>query len=203
MKEKATLFINEKRVEADALAVLKKAAVELLPYEKIAGSLAEIPATACLLMDPATTNQKLANILPEAVEVVEGASPSRALKAIKNATEIARMKDCHQRDGVAMVRFIRWLDDNISGGKLDEVNIDEKLCSLRAESEMFKGVSFPSIVGYGPHGAICHYRADNESKLNVKTRGLLLVDSGGQYPDGTTDITRTFACGKMTYEETA
>ena len=200
-EDKATLFINEQRIETDALAALEKASVELQPYEAIAEQLAIIPATACLLMDPVTTNQKLANTLPKEVEVIKGASPSRALKAIKNETEIARMKDCHQRDGAAMVRFIRWLGDNIPTGKLDEVNIDEKLCALRAESEQFKGVSFPSIVGYGPHGAICHYRADEESKLDVKTEGLLLIDSGGQYPDGTTDITRTFACGNMTNEE--
>ena len=200
-EEKATLFINEQRIETDALAALKNASIELQPYETIADQLAALPETASLLMDPVTTNQKLANIVPESVEVIEGASPSRALKAVKNEVEIARMKDCHQRDGAAMVRFIRWLGDNIPTGRLNEVNIDEKLCALRAESKLFKGVSFPAIVGYGPHGAICHYRADDESKLDVKTKGLLLIDSGGQYPDGTTDITRTFACGHMTEEE--
>lgn len=200
-EEKVTLFINEQRIEADALAALKKASVELQPYEAVTEQLANIPATACLLMDPVTTSQKLASALPDGADVIEGASPSRALKAIKNETEITRMRDCHRRDGAAIVRFMRWLGDNIPTGNLDEVNIDEKLCGLRAESESFKGVSFPSIVGYGPHAAICHYRADEESKLDVKTKGLLLVDSGGQYPDGTTDITRTFACGDMTEEE--
>ena len=200
-EEKAILFINEQRIEADALAALEKASVELQPYEAVAEYLEAIPATASFLIDPVTTNQKLADILPNEIEVVESASPSRALKAIKNKIEIARMKDCHKRDGVAMVRFIRWLGDNIPTGQLDEVNIDEKLVALRAESELFKGVSFSAIVGYGPHGAICHYRADEESRLDVKTEGLLLVDSGGQYPDGTTDITRTFACGNMTDEE--
>ena len=200
-EEKATLFINEQRIEADALAALKKTSVELLPYEAVADQLAALSEAASLLFDPVMTSQKLASVVPESVEVIEAASPSRALKATKNETEIARMKDCHRRDGVAMVRFIRWLGDNIPTGKLDEVSVDKKLCALRAESELFKGVSFPSIVGYGPHGAICHYRANEESKLDVKTEGLLLVDSGGQYPDGTTDITRTFACGHMTDEE--
>ena len=111
------------------------------------------------------------------------------------------MQVCHRRDGAAMVRFMRWLENNIPSGGLDEVNIDLQLLAFRSESEQFRGVSFPSIVGYAGHGAICHYRADETSAYAIDSKGLLLVDSGGQYPDGTTDITRTFACGELTDEE--
>lgn len=198
--EEATLFINDQRIELDALDALKRSGITIKPYEAIFPHLEGLTKIA-LQIDPATTSQKLFNALPKDVECIESASPSRALKAIKNNTEITRMADCHRRDGVAMVRFIRWLEDNISTGRLDEVNIDEKLVGFRADAKEYKGVSFPAIVGYADHGAICHYRADNESKYDIKTEGLLLIDSGGQYLDGTTDITRTFACGNMTEEQ--
>ena len=200
-EQAVSLFINQQRIEASALDALKQASVELHSYEAIASHLAVLTETTRLMIDPVTTSQTLASVLPKQVELIEGASPSRALKAIKNNIEIARMMDCHRRDGAAMVRFMRWLEDTIPGKQLNEVSIDDKLVAFRAESELFKGVSFPAIVGYGAHGAICHYRADEESKLDVNTKGLLLIDSGGQYPDGTTDITRTFACGEMTEEE--
>lgn len=200
-KTTVSLYINEQRIEADALFALQKTQVDLQPYEAITQDLNEIPDASKILIDPATTSHSLFNALPESLEVIEQPSPSRALKAIKNNVEVARMADCHRRDGAAMVRFIHWLDNNIPTGTLNEVNIDEKLCGIRAESEMFKGVSFPSIVGYADHGAICHYRADEESSYDVQAKGLLLIDSGAQYPDGTTDITRTFACGETTEEE--
>lgn len=198
--EQATLFINDQRIEKDALAALRTSDITLKPYESIIPHLHSLPETT-LQIDPATTSQGLFDALPQHVKCIEAASPSRALKAIKNDTEIARMTDCHRRDGVAMTRFIRWLEEAIPSGQLDEVNIDKKLVGFRAESEEFKGVSFPAIVGYAGHGAICHYRADDDSKYDVKPEGLLLIDSGGQYPDGTTDITRTFACGEMTDEQ--
>ena len=198
--DQVSLFINQSRIKADALTALQKSKVIIQPYESITQHLNSLSDIA-LLVDPATTSQSLFDALPSSVQAIESASPSRALKSIKNKTEVARMTDCHRRDGVAMVRFIRWLTENIPGGKLNEVNIDEKLLGFRAEAEEFKGVSFPSIVGYAGHGAICHYRADEASSYDVEAKGLLLIDSGGQYPDGTTDITRTFACGEMTEEE--
>ena len=199
--KQVSLFINHQRIEDSALEALQKDSVTLQPYDAIVNEIKALPEAASLLMDPATTSQTLAIAVPETVNVVEGASPGRALKAIKNETELAKMADCHRRDGAAMVRFTHWLGNNIPTEQLNEVNVDEKLISLRAESELFKGVSFPSIIGYADHGAIVHYRADEESKYDIKTKGLLLVDSGAQYPDGTTDITRTFACGHMTEEE--
>ena len=200
-RDTATLFVNQQRIEPDALAALNEAGVELAGYDEIADRLAALNDDAHLMLNPLTANYRLASVIPASVTLIEDRLPTTDLKAIKNSTEIARMQDCHRRDGAAMVRFMRWLENNIPGGTLDEVNIDLQLLAFRRESEQFRGVSFPSIVGYAGHGAICHYRADETSAYTIDSKGLLLVDSGGQYPDGTTDITRTFACGELTHEE--
>ncbi len=200
-RDTATLFVNQQRIEPDALAALNEAGVELAGYDEIADRLAALSDDTRLMLNPLTANYRLASVIPTSVTLIEDRLPTTDLKAIKNSTEIARMQDCHRRDGAAMVRFMRWLENNIPSGALDEVNIDLQLLAFRRESEQFRGVSFPSIVGYAGHGAICHYRADEVSAYTIDSKGLLLVDSGGQYLDGTTDITRTFACGELTYEE--
>lgn len=199
-KNSAQLFINESRIDKSALRALKASSVELRAYSAIADSLSSLDNTA-LLIDPATTSQSLFEAIADSVDVIETTSPARNLKAIKNPVEIKRMNDCHRRDGVAMVRFMRWLEDQISTGTLTEVTLDENLQAFRAMAPEFKGPSFSTIAGYGPNGAVIHYRAEEDTCLTVQPKGLLLVDSGGQYPDGTTDITRTFACGEMTEEE--
>lgn len=196
-----TLFTNKERIEADALSALAKAGVELAAYDDILDRLSTLPDHTHLMINPASTGYRLASAIPASVVLIEDRLPTTDLKAIKNSNEIERMQDCHRRDGAAMVRFMRWLEGNIPSGQLNEVNIDEQLLQFRSESEYFRGVSFPSIVGYAGHGAICHYRADEESAYPIESKGLLLIDSGAQYPDGTTDITRTFACGEMTDEE--
>lgn len=200
-QEYITLFTNKDRIEADALEAIAKVGVDLADYDEILDRLSTLPDSTHLMMNPVNTSYKLASVIPPAVTLIEDRLPTTDLKAIKNSTEIERMQACHRRDGAAMVRFIRWLENNIPTGTLNEVNIDEQLLQFRSESEYFKGVSFPSIVGYAGHGAICHYRADEESAYKIESKGLLLIDSGAQYPDGTTDITRTFACGAMTNEE--
>ncbi|WP_257267235.1 aminopeptidase P family protein [Endozoicomonas sp. ONNA2] len=199
--ERITLFTNQERITADALTALAKSGVELAAYDEILARLSSLADNTRLLINPANTGYQLACSMPASVNLIEDRLPTTDLKAIKNSTEIERMKDCHRRDGAAMVRFMRWLKSNIPSGQLNEVNIDEQLLQFRSESKYFRGVSFPSIVGYAGHGAICHYRADQESAYPIQDKGLLLIDSGAQYPDGTTDITRTFACGEMTDEE--
>lgn len=195
------LFINDSRIEPDALAALKQSNVELLPYDAIATTISHLDSTTRLLMNPATTNQWLVNALPESIKIIKSASPTQMLKAVKNDIEIQRMWDCHRRDGVAIVRFMRWLEENIPTDTVTELSLDQQLQAFRAEANEFKGPSFPTIAGYAGNGAIIHYRADEQSCQPVEAKGLLLVDSGGQYPDGTTDITRTYACGPMTDEE--
>ncbi|WP_257252788.1 aminopeptidase P family protein [Endozoicomonas sp. SESOKO3] len=199
-KDSARLFIDDSRLEKEALEALKASSVELCAYSAVADSLSLLNDTT-LLIDPATTCQWLFDVIAESVCVVEATSPAKNLKAVKNPVEIKRMNDCHRRDGVAIVRFMRWLEGQISTGTLTEVSLDENLQAFRAMAPEFKGPSFSTIAGYGPNGAVIHYRAEEETCLTIQPKGLLLVDSGGQYPDGTTDITRTFACGDMTEEE--
>ena len=196
-----TLYVDSSRMEESALAALKQSGVQLQPYDAIAEAVKNLKSNVRLLIDPASTNQWLVDALPETITVIKGASPTKMLKAIKNDVEIQRMRDCHRRDGVAVVKFMRWLEESTPSGQVTEISLDEKLEAFRAEAEEFKGSSFPTIAGYAANGAIIHYRADEDSCQTVESKGLLLVDSGAQYPDGTTDITRTFACGPMTNEE--
>ncbi len=198
--DKIQLFVDSSRIEKPALKALNDSTVELLSYDSIADRLKSLDQTS-LLIDPITTNNWLVEAIPASVTTIEKACPTRHLKAVKNPVEITRMADCHRRDGAALIRFMRWLEESIPTGKVTEVNLDLKLEAFRAKSTEFKGPSFPTIAGYAAHGAIIHYRASEESSFTVEQKGLLLVDSGGQYPDGTTDITRTFACGEMTEEE--
>ncbi|WP_252177851.1 aminopeptidase P family protein [Endozoicomonas sp. 4G] len=198
--DSAQLFIDDRRIEEEALAALKASSVELRAYPAIADSLSSLNHTT-LLIDPATTSQWLVDAIADSVDVVEATSPARNLKAVKNPIEIKRMDDCHRRDGVAMVRFMRWLEGQIATESQTEFTLDQQLRAFRALAPEFKGPSFSSIIGYGSNGAVIHYCADQETCLTVQPKGLLLVDSGGQYEDGTTDITRTFACGEMTEEE--
>ncbi|WP_330924554.1 aminopeptidase P family protein [Candidatus Sororendozoicomonas aggregata] len=200
-REKVSLYVNDSRIEADALAALTASGVELRAYDAIAEDLANLPADSQLQLPPATTSCWLKNAVPASVNIVEAASPSTLHKAIKNTKEIDFMRECHRRDGAAIVRLSRWLDEITPTGRVNEVELDNKLQAIRSEDPLYKGPSFPTIAGYAANGAICHYRAEEKTCLTIKPKGLLLVDSGGQYPDGTTDITRTFSCGELTDEE--
>ena len=195
------LYINDQRIAEDALTALRQSNVTLRPYEAVSDDLNQLEETACLLVNPVSTNQWLMNAIPESITTVLAPSPSQLLKAVKNDAEIQNMDHCHRRDGAAMVRFMRWLDEHVPAGNVTEISLDHYLQACRAQAPEFKGPSFPTIAGYASNGAIIHYRANETSCKTVEPKGLLLVDSGGQYPDGTTDITRTFACGPMTEEE--
>ena len=131
----------------------------------------------------------------------KASNPIPAMKSIKNHAEIEGFRRAMIRDGVAMVRFLRWLKPAVEAGKETELSIDRKLTALRAEQDLYRGLSFDTIAAYGPHGAIVHYEATPESDVVLEPRGLLLLDSGAQYQDGTTDITRTIALGPLTDEE--
>ena len=131
----------------------------------------------------------------------EASNPIPAMKAVKNAAEIEGFRRAMIRDGVAMVKFLRWLKPAVEAGGETELSIDRKLTALRAEQELYRGLSFDTIAAYGPHGAIVHYEATPESDVVLEPKGLLLLDSGAQYQDGTTDITRTIALGPLTDEE--
>ena len=133
--------------------------------------------------------------------IIHGASPVTLLKAIRNEQEIAGIHAAMQRDGVALVKFLKWLEEAVPTGRETEISVDKKLHNFRAEQDLYKGESFDTIAGYKEHGAIVHYEATPETDVPLKPEGFLLLDSGAQYLDGTTDITRTIALGKLTKEE--
>jgi Xaa-Pro aminopeptidase len=145
-------------------------------------------------IDPGSANGWVARAL-EGATLIRAESPIARMKARKNETELAGMRTAHVREGAAMVRFLAWLDEQVPRGGVTEVSAADHLAALRAEGEHFRGSSFPTIAGYAEHGAIIHYRAEPGSALTLAPRGLLLVDSGAQYLDGTTDVTRTVLLG--------
>ncbi|MDR0506880.1 MAG: aminopeptidase P family protein [Dysgonamonadaceae bacterium] len=203
VSEKETvLFINPEKLTDEVTSYLAGEGVTLVDYEKITDYVKHIPSGTKLLITPSKINYQLYSAIPSDVAVVETAvHPVDRLKSIKNETEIAGIRKAMQRDGVAMVRFLIDLEKTLaSGEKITEIDISEKLRYYRSGQEYYFGESFGTIAGYGAHGAIVHYGATKESNAEILPEGILLVDSGAQYFDGTTDITRTLAVGEVTSE---
>ncbi len=196
-KKTADLFVKEgkfNKKDADSIA---KDGVTIHKYEEIYTFIKELKGK--IFIDKARTSQSLLDAVDcKKAEVVNGENMSQIMKGIKNATEIEGMKKAHVIDGVAMVKFLCWLDKNIGKTKITEISASDKLEAFRKEGEGFAGLSFDTISGYGAHGAIIHYSATPETDCELKPAGLYLVDSGAQYLFGTTDITRTVAMGKLT-----
>lgn len=151
-------------------------------------------------MDPTSVNYNLVTAVDKTKRIL-GISPIPMMKAVKNKTEQDGFRAAMLRDGIAMVKFLAWLKPAVEDGGQTEITLDEHLTALRAEQPLFKGISFDTIVGYEAHGAIVHYEATPETDIPVKPYGLVLIDSGAQYQDGTTDITRTIALGSLTEEQ--
>ncbi|MBI5059398.1 aminopeptidase P family protein [candidate division KSB1 bacterium] len=202
-EKNATLYVDLRKVTPDARKAMSKL-VEIRAYSDAPKGLKELATKhAAVLLDPAATNQSVANQLAKGCAIVEQDSPVVALKAAKNPAELRGMRDCHIRDGAAVARFFSWLDANLGKTKITEISAGEKLESCRAMDSRYRGPSFDTIAGYGPNGAIVHYRAEPATNLTLKRKGLFLLDSGGQYLDGTTDITRTVALSAPTVEQKA
>ncbi len=195
----ATLFINPNKLSPEVKAYLQGEGVQVRPYEAIADALRT--HVAPLWLDTATANHALYSLLPADCPIVSAPSPIAKLKAVKNEAEIAGFHQAMTRDGVAMVKFLKWLKPAVEAGGITEVSACERLRTLRAEQPHFRDISFDTIAGYAAHGAIVHYEPTPESDIPLESRGLLLLDSGAQYTDGTTDITRTIALGPLTDEE--
>ncbi|MBO6126305.1 MAG: aminopeptidase P family protein [Bacteroidaceae bacterium] len=195
-----TLFTNPEKITPEVADYLKENNISTLPYTDITKALKAYKAET-LLLDPNTSNWNLQASLPESCKVVEHASLIAPMKAIKNEAEIRGFRNAMIRDGVAMVKFLRWLKPAVAAGNETEISIDKKLTALRAEQPLFRDISFDTIAAYGPHGAIVHYEATPETDVKLEPKGLLLLDSGAQYQDGTTDITRTIALGPLTETE--
>ena len=192
-----TLYINKVKLTPEVSAYLKAEGVGVDDYANVARGLKDY-FEYNILLDPDEVNYALYKTVSR--EIVEAESPVKRMKTVKNATEQAGFKSAMLKDGIAMVRFLKWIDET-DVSKETEMSIDRKLTSLRAEQPLFRGISFDTIAGYGPHAAIVHYEATPETDVPLLPRGLLLLDSGAQYLDGTTDITRTIALGPLTDEE--
>ena len=194
-----TLYINKEKLTPEVMTYLKGEGVGVEAYENVQKGLKDY-FEYNILLDPDEVNYTLFKTVT--CKVIEAESPVKRMKTVKNATEIAGFRSAMLKDGIAMVKFLCWLDNQLAEGKmLTECSVAEKLASLRAEQALFRGISFDTIAGYEAHGAIVHYEATPETDLPLKPEGFLLLDSGAQYLDGTTDITRTIALGPVTDEQ--
>lgn len=198
-QQRTTLYINKEKLTNEVYNYLLSQQIDVEDYADVTKGLANY-AEYNILLDPNTTNYTLAKMV-KCQEIVTMPSPVPALKAVKNEAEIRGFRNAMLKDGIAMVKFLKWLKPAVEAGNETEISLDDKLTSLRAEQPLFKGKSFETIVGYEAHGAIVHYEATPETNIPVKAKGLVLIDSGGQYQDGTTDITRTIALGDTTTEQ--
>jgi Xaa-Pro aminopeptidase len=201
-KKDYTLYILEEKITDEVRTYLKKHQVTTKPYSALAENLRTFDSKreGVLQISP-LANEALYDLSTRYAETIVAPSPVTLMKAVKNETEQAGFRKAMERDGVALVKFLRWLEKAVPSGNESEVSIDKKLYALRAEQENFKGTSFDTIAGYKEHAAIVHYEATPETDIPLKPEGLLLLDSGAQYLDGTTDITRTIALGPLTEEE--
>lgn len=199
-RNEAHYFINSRKVTPEVAAHLHEAGVSLHTYQEIESYLAQLPAGS-LMLEPGKTNYAVRSAIPQSCRVIEAPSPVALLKAVRNEQETAGLRQAMRRDGVALVKFLKWLEEAVPQGTETEISVDRKLHELRAAQPLYMGESFDTIAGYGAHAAIVHYEATPETDIPLEPRGFLLLDSGAQYLDGTTDITRTIALGPLTDEE--
>lgn len=199
--DKVLLFLHEEAVNDEMREIFAKEGVELRPYNAIYDYVKTIGAEETVLLDPAKVNYAILSGLAAEVKVERAQNPTILMKAIKNETEYNNEKIAHVKDGVAVTRFIYWLKQNIGKIEITEISAADKLEALRREDPGCKDLSFDTIAAYKDNAAMCHYSATPESNRTVNPSSFLLVDSGGQYLEGTTDITRTIAMGPLTDNE--
>lgn len=199
-QDEVVYFISPEKITQEVNKYLQEQQVSLRKYDE-AESFLNSFAGENILIDPKKTNYAIYSAINPACKVVRGESPVTLLKAIRNEQEIAGIHHAMQRDGVALVKFLKWLEASVLSGKETELSVDRKLHEFRAAQPLYMGESFDTIAGYKEHGAIVHYSATEESDVTLQSKGFLLLDSGAQYLDGTTDITRTIALGELTEEE--
>lgn len=199
-QDEVVYFISPEKITQEVNKYLQEQQVSLRKYD-VAESFLNSFTGENILIDPKKTNYAIYSAINPACKVVRGESPVTLLKAIRNEQEIAGIHHAMQRDGVALVKFLKWLEASVLSGKETELSVDRKLHEFRAAQPLYMGESFDTIAGYKEHGAIVHYSATKESDVTLQSKGFLLLDSGAQYLDGTTDITRTIALGELTEEE--
>lgn len=196
--DKVSLFVDEAKINSEIRAYLESNGVSIYKYNKVEEGL-KAYSEYNILLDGNETSYYLWKAV-RCQEIIHASSPIPAMKAVKNEAEIAGYRSAMLKDGVALVKFLKWLLPAVEAGGETEISIDKKLTALRAEQKSFRDISFDTIAGYQAHGAIVHYEATPETDIPLKPEGLLLLDSGAQYQDGTTDITRTIALGPITEE---
>ncbi len=199
-KKEVLLFTGPGNIENQLAERLRQAGVRIMPYDVIADFLRDSPRSAELVVDPSTTNQALWDAMT-GLSIAEKDNVVVPLKAIKNPVEIAHFREVMKRDAVALTRLFMWLEDTLQKRAVAEVEVAEKLIEIRSEYPTYKGESFDAIVGYNANGAIVHYKPESDTCAHIQAEGMLLLDCGGQYLDGTTDITRTVALGKASAQQ--
>lgn len=196
----AHLYIEASKLSGVEIAELDAAGVVLKSYSSVYDLLKSLTVSS-ILLDSKRTCFAVYDCVPDTVNIIEALNPSCLLKSVKNEVELAHTRTTMVRDGVALTKFFKWIEENVASGELSEISIGEKLQSLRAEQPGFKEISFDTIAGYKDHGALPHYKAEEATNYTLEAKGLLLVDSGGQYLTGTTDVTRVVSLGEIQQEE--
>ena len=194
------LFIQEEALDDSARSYLEGLGVTVKPYDSIYDYVKTLAGQA-VMVEKSRVNYALCHNLDASCRVIDRMNPTALAKAVKNPVEMENIRRAHIKDGVAVTKYIYWLKKNIGKIPMDEMSVADRLEEFRREQEGYLGPSFNTISAYGPNAAMCHYSATEESKAVLEPRGLYLVDSGGQYYEGTTDITRTIALGELTAEE--
>lgn len=199
VSEKETiLFIDPEKLTDEDIRIYADQGILIRGYQDIFDYVAHLPENSSVCITSNKINYRLWQTIPASCRIADIPSPVDLMKSIKNETELNGFRNAMVKDGVALVKFYMWLEKAVPAGEVNEVTVEEKLLEFRSQQDLFVGESFGTIAGYGRNGAVIHYHAVPETCLKVKPEGLLLIDSGGQYKDGTTDITRTVAVGKLT-----
>lgn len=200
-EKECILYVDEEKLTTDTASYLATEKVSVKPYLSIYDDLRAVSLQKKVLVDGAKLNQSLYEAIPKSCPKINQMSPVFKLKALKNEVEFEGISNAMIKDGVALTRFFMWMEENLNGGQLTEVSIAQKLASFRSQQGDFFGESFGTIAGFAGHGAIVHYRADANSDATLTPDNILLLDSGGQYLQGTTDITRTVTLGNTTHQQ--
>lgn len=199
-QENCIWFVQEEVVTEEVADYLKKNQIMVKPYDSFYEYVKNIEPDKTVLMNQSVVNYRICSTIPKHVQILDDANPSTLMKAKKNEVELKNTRNAHIKDAVAMCKFMYWLKKNVGKIPMTEISASDYLEELRRQQEGCFDLSFNTICGYAEHGAIIHYGATEETDVEIKPEGLLLVDSGGQYLEGTTDITRTFALGPVSEE---
>ncbi|MFB5944642.1 aminopeptidase P family protein [Albibacterium profundi] len=199
--EDVQLFIDKNKLSEEDVSKLHDAKVSIQEYDAIEPAIASLSTKDTVLIDPKRNCFAYYALIPKECTKIEAINPSTFLKAVKNETELKHMRTTMVKDGAALTKFFYWLENNIGKEQITEITIAEKLKEFRAQQDGFVGESFDTIAGYKAHGALPHYKATEENKSTLEPNGMLLIDSGGQYTTGTTDITRVISLGNPSADE--